>query len=365
MGIFVGENGKINSFDIRDNAIKQALKNVELMRVRDRVEIENADICEKIFDFTDLDFILLDMATPWLAIPKVKAYLKDSGIICCFSPTIEQIKKDYNALLANGFQTSSIFELLTRHFQVKPNATRPVGRMVAHTGYLMFASQKEGSLISKDFKKRYSAENIGYLLIYAGIRPKSKVLLLTSALSPLPNIMKEIFGSIEEFTVVSMLSDSSEQDLEVALNAQNIQLTPESLDCVLIDNITRKTLVDEVKGYLKNGHAVAVLSQYIEHMKSLHIQMAVNGFFEISSCELMKRQIIIEKTGISPESTLIENTGYITIGRKVKDSIIMEEKKPTGEIIENLLEVGRDYADSLPDEPEEIDYANLEEDERE
>jgi len=106
MAIHVGDSGHIYSYDIRENAIKQAKRNINQILGDNSsiVSIELKNIIEEDLDFNeDIDIVMLDMGTPWLAIPKVVKYLKPSGMICCFSPVMEQVKKNHRALFANGF----------------------------------------------------------------------------------------------------------------------------------------------------------------------------------------------------------------------------------------------------------------------
>jgi tRNA (adenine57-N1/adenine58-N1)-methyltransferase len=79
------------------------------------------------------------MPQPWRAIEKIKQYLKLSGTLTSFSPTIEQVKKTSSALQENGFYEINTYELIKRKFQVKENATHPEVRMIGHTGYMTFA----------------------------------------------------------------------------------------------------------------------------------------------------------------------------------------------------------------------------------
>jgi len=76
------------------------------------------------------------MPQPWMAISKVKKYLKFSGVLVSFSPTIEQVKKTTFALQENDFTEIYTYELIKRTMQVKENATRPQVRMIGHTGYI-------------------------------------------------------------------------------------------------------------------------------------------------------------------------------------------------------------------------------------
>jgi tRNA A58 N-methylase Trm61 len=68
----------------------------------------------------------------------VESYLKQSGTITSFSPTIEQVKKTTFALQDNKFIEINTYELIKRKIQVKKNSTRPEIRMIGHTGYLTF-----------------------------------------------------------------------------------------------------------------------------------------------------------------------------------------------------------------------------------
>ncbi|MHA1339379.1 MAG: tRNA (adenine-N1)-methyltransferase [Promethearchaeota archaeon] len=106
MALHVKPNGHIYSFDIRSNAIKQTKKNLRKLGLEQFVTLTLRDIVAE--DFSDIiekqcDVVMLDMATPWLAIHKILPYLKKSGVCCCFSPVIEQVKKNHKALKENGF----------------------------------------------------------------------------------------------------------------------------------------------------------------------------------------------------------------------------------------------------------------------
>jgi tRNA (adenine57-N1/adenine58-N1)-methyltransferase len=153
MARFVAPHGHIYSFDIRDEAVKQARKNVASMGYSEIVSIELKDF--KDLDFKEIDFVMLDMGAPWVMVKKAHEMLRNSGIICIFSPVVEQVIKNVAALKESGFADINTYELLKRTIQTKPNATRPESRMVGHTGYMTFARKAEWV---EDITKSYPIE---------------------------------------------------------------------------------------------------------------------------------------------------------------------------------------------------------------
>ncbi len=143
LGNYVKPNGHIYSYDIREKSLKRAKKNVLRANLEEWITIKYGDILKDDFGHKNVDSIVLDMATPWEAIEKVKDYLKLSGTLASFSPTIEQVKKTTLALMNNNFYEVNTYELIKRKIQVKENATRPEVRMIGHSGYLTFGRKVE------------------------------------------------------------------------------------------------------------------------------------------------------------------------------------------------------------------------------
>jgi tRNA (adenine57-N1/adenine58-N1)-methyltransferase len=138
LGNYIRPDGHVYSFDIRDSSLKRTNKNVKKAQLEEYVTIKKADILTEDLNLQEIDSIILDIPQPWEAIEKVKDYLKLSGILVSFSPTIEQVKKTTFKLQKNGFFDINTYELIKRTMQVKENATRPQVRMIGHTGYLTF-----------------------------------------------------------------------------------------------------------------------------------------------------------------------------------------------------------------------------------
>lgn len=138
LGNYVRPNGHVFSYDIREKSIKNARKNIERANLENVVSIEFGNIITDDLNLENVDSVVLDLAEPWETIEKVTNYLKLSGTIISFSPTIEQVKKTTFALRDNDFIEINTYELIKRKIQVKKNATRPEVRMIGHTGYLTF-----------------------------------------------------------------------------------------------------------------------------------------------------------------------------------------------------------------------------------
>ena len=152
LGNFVRPKGHIYSYDIREKSLKRAKLNVKRAKLDDFVSIQYGDILNDDLKLENVDAVVLDMATPWNAIEKVLNYLKFSGTLVSFSPTIEQVKKTVSAMKINGFIEVNTYELIKRRIQVKENATRPEVRMIGHTGYLTFGRKLDN--IENPYRER-------------------------------------------------------------------------------------------------------------------------------------------------------------------------------------------------------------------
>ncbi|GAG64454.1 unnamed protein product, partial [marine sediment metagenome] len=79
LGNYVRPEGHIFSYDIREKSLKKAKNNVLKAGLSDFVSIQYGDITIDDLGHENVDSIVLDMPQPWMAIEKVKQYLKLSG----------------------------------------------------------------------------------------------------------------------------------------------------------------------------------------------------------------------------------------------------------------------------------------------
>jgi len=135
---YVKPDGKVYSYEIREEFLKTAEKNLRRAGLIDFVELKNKDVTAGI-DESDVDAVILDLATPWLVVPHAYNALKPCGTIASFSPTIDQVVKTVEALKENGFVDIETVECLMRGMQVERGKTRPQTLMTGHTGYITIA----------------------------------------------------------------------------------------------------------------------------------------------------------------------------------------------------------------------------------
>ena len=135
---YVKPNGKIYTYELREEFQKNAKKNLKRTNLLDFVDLKSGDVTIGI-DERDLDAVVLDLAVPWLVVPNAYEALKPSGTIVSFSPTIDQVVKTVEALKENNFVFIETIECMMRAMQVERGKTRPHTMMTGHTGYITHA----------------------------------------------------------------------------------------------------------------------------------------------------------------------------------------------------------------------------------
>ncbi|MFZ5819316.1 MAG: tRNA (adenine-N1)-methyltransferase [Chloroflexota bacterium] len=140
----VGAEGRVISYEQREEMQRLARKNVERVGLASRVDFRLRDIQEGV-DETDADAFFLDVPNPYDYIPQVRAALKPGGFFCGLLPTVNQVEQLLYALRRNGFAFLEVCEVLLRYYKPEPSRLRPTDRMVAHTGFLIFGRRIEPS----------------------------------------------------------------------------------------------------------------------------------------------------------------------------------------------------------------------------
>ncbi len=145
LAYYVAPEGKVYSYDIEEDHLEAAAKHLETLGLREFVELKRGDLTEGIQE-ENVDAVVLDIPTPWLAVANARKALKDSGMLVSISPTIEQVIETVEALKREGFSDIMTVEILLRTLRVKRGMTRPEHLMHAHTAYITTARKayKEG-----------------------------------------------------------------------------------------------------------------------------------------------------------------------------------------------------------------------------
>jgi tRNA (adenine57-N1/adenine58-N1)-methyltransferase catalytic subunit len=140
----VGPEGRVISYEQKQDTQNLARKNLERVGLASRVDFKLRDIKEG-FDESDADAFFLDVQNPFDYIGQVRAALKPGGFFGTILPTFNQVEKTLHAMKKHNFAFVDVSELLLRFYKADPNRIRPTDRMVAHTGFLLFARKIEPS----------------------------------------------------------------------------------------------------------------------------------------------------------------------------------------------------------------------------
>jgi tRNA (adenine57-N1/adenine58-N1)-methyltransferase catalytic subunit len=134
----VGDTGRVFSYEVKEVHQAKARKNIERIGLSNRVDFKIRDIGNG-FDEKNMDAIFLDVANSYEYISQVKAALKPGGYFGSILPTTNQVIKLLVSLRREEFAFIDVFEVSLRYYKPEPTRFRPTDRMVAHTGFLIFA----------------------------------------------------------------------------------------------------------------------------------------------------------------------------------------------------------------------------------
>ncbi len=134
----VAPNGKVISYDVREDFIEHSMKNIKRAQLEKYVTTKLKDVTKKI-DEKNLDAVIFDIPNPWDAIKHAWKALKIGGYLCSYSPLISQVEKTVREMEKHSFIEIKTFENIQREMIVSPHGTRPSFDMLGHTGYLTFA----------------------------------------------------------------------------------------------------------------------------------------------------------------------------------------------------------------------------------
>jgi tRNA (adenine57-N1/adenine58-N1)-methyltransferase len=137
----VGEEGRVVSYELREEHRAQAQANVESFfgKTPDRLDMRAGDVTEAATGEERFDRVVLDLPEPWAPLEALHAVLEPGAVLCAYLPTTIQVHQLVLALPRSGYLHIETFEVLKRGWHVTERSVRPDHRMIGHTGFLTLA----------------------------------------------------------------------------------------------------------------------------------------------------------------------------------------------------------------------------------
>lgn len=132
-------SGRVYSQEIREDFIALTRKNMERVGLDAYVTFIHADSTQGFLVDDKVDAVFLDMPAPETCIPQARAVLKDGGFFGSLVPTTNQVQNILRALDQSDFGLIDVEEIMARRYKPVADRFRPQDRMIAHTGFLIFA----------------------------------------------------------------------------------------------------------------------------------------------------------------------------------------------------------------------------------
>ena len=163
----IGGDGRLVSFERRDDFAAVARANVETFigDVPANWDVVVGDLVEALPDAVapgSVDRVVLDMLAPWECIDVVADALTPGGVVLCYIATATQLSRVAEFLRATGlFTEPEASETMVRGWHVEGLSVRPDHRMVAHTGFLLWARRLAPGAVPPEVKRRASKSSYG------------------------------------------------------------------------------------------------------------------------------------------------------------------------------------------------------------
>ena len=138
----VGREGRVYSYEQRQEFADLCRENLERYGLGEQVEHFVRDIADG-FEDHGADALFLDVRTPWEYLDHAVAVVSPGSTMAFLLPTVSQVERLLAGLEAGPFDDLEVCEVLVRRWKPVPDRLRPDDRMVAHTGFLIFARHQK------------------------------------------------------------------------------------------------------------------------------------------------------------------------------------------------------------------------------
>lgn len=143
LGKCVGKDGKVTTYELREDHIRTARSNIQKLGLSDRCEIVQGDVTKDVEE-RDVDAFIVDIPEPWNAVKMANKVLKGGGFFAGYIPSVNQLERTVKELRKQNYIDIESFESLKREMVVKEKGVRPSFDMLGHTGYIV-VSRKPSS----------------------------------------------------------------------------------------------------------------------------------------------------------------------------------------------------------------------------
>jgi tRNA (adenine57-N1/adenine58-N1)-methyltransferase len=133
----VGPSGRVVTYELREDHLEKAKRNVSMSPYRDRWEGRLGDIAG--CDIKGADAFVVDVPDPQDAVAAASGSLRVGGRFCSYIPTVNQLEKISEKLMGSGFIRVRALEVLSRDYSLRKGALRPQTEMLGHTGFMVHA----------------------------------------------------------------------------------------------------------------------------------------------------------------------------------------------------------------------------------
>lgn len=136
-------HGRVYSQEIREDFIALTRRNMAKVGLDGLVTFIHADATRGFQVPDKVDAVFIDLPEPWTVLRQARDVLADGGWFGSLVPTTNQVQDLLRGLSElpgdRAFGMVEVEEVITRGYKPVPERLRPKDRMIAHTGFLIFA----------------------------------------------------------------------------------------------------------------------------------------------------------------------------------------------------------------------------------
>lgn len=135
---FAADNGRVYTYERREDFYHLCAQNLQRCGLAHRVEQNHHDVSRG-FLHSGADALFLDVRTPEDYLQHIPNAVIPGAPLGFLLPTANQVQNLLYGLQNGPFDEPEVMEILLRRYKPVHDRFRPDDRMVAHTGFLVFA----------------------------------------------------------------------------------------------------------------------------------------------------------------------------------------------------------------------------------